>query len=208
MGFRTRVDGRRPSSVKLLAMSHLLPRWQDNRHGVSHSWHFAWLDKRSLKRWGGQESAWTTLKMVLASLLIFAKCSSAVYIDFDNCLSPGIIHSMSENPTILQFTPYNVWVSFDSVYPSHSLNITVYGNIFGVATNVTRPDQNDPQWDDPTKTVGKIVDEDATNHHWTTLFARFNVLDYTPYDAPASRFCNSTIHQQCPLKPAFKVTNT
>ncbi|KAL8665620.1 MAG: hypothetical protein Q9202_002124 [Teloschistes flavicans] len=104
---------------------------------------------------------------------------------------------------LLQFVPHSVWASFNSTAPRHTLNITVYGNISGIATNQTRPAWNDSQWQNDNKTLGKIVDEDQANAHWSTFFARFNVLDYTPYNADPSRFCNNTIHQQCPLSPAF-----
>ncbi|KAL8713230.1 MAG: hypothetical protein Q9220_002751 [cf. Caloplaca sp. 1 TL-2023] len=122
------------------------------------------------------------------SLLLFTRPSSAVYIDFKNCLSPNIINSASQPQPLLQFTPYHVWAAFNASAPSHTLNVTVYGNISGIATNETRPAWNDPQWLNSNKTLGKIVDEDQSNNHWSTFFARFNVLDYTPYDAAASRF--------------------
>ncbi|KAL8701964.1 MAG: hypothetical protein Q9201_004640 [Fulgogasparrea decipioides] len=146
------------------------------------------------------------VKLAVIALLALIQSSSAVYIDFDNCLSPEIIHSASQHQPLLQFVPHHVWASFNTSAPSHTLNITVYGNITGIATNETVPGPNDPQWHDNTKTKGKIVDVDKENNHWSTFFARFNVLDYTPYTAPASRFCDNTIHQQCPLIPAFNVT--
>ncbi|KAL8948471.1 MAG: hypothetical protein Q9222_005347 [Ikaeria aurantiellina] len=147
------------------------------------------------------------VKTITILSLLFIPPSNAVYIDFQNCLSPIIINSASQPQPLLQFTPYHVWAAFNASAPSHTLNVTVYGNISGIATNETRPAWNDPQWLNPNKTLGKIVDEDQSNNHWSTFFARFNVLDYTPYDAPASRFCNNTIHQQCPLIPAFNVTS-
>ena len=45
----------------------------------------------------------------------------------------------------------------------------------------------------PNDTVGKIVDLSQSNNKYTTMFAKVNVLTYTPYQA-ASRFCNSTVH--------------
>lgn len=148
-------------------------------------------------------STWNLIQLAILTLLAFIGPSSAVYIDFDNCLSPNIKNSITESQTLLQFVPYNVWASFNATAPSHTLNITVYGNITGIATNQTRPAWDDPQWQNDNKTLGKIVDEDKANEHWSTFFARFNVLDYTPYEAPPSRFCNNTLHRQCPLIPAF-----
>ncbi|KAI4173786.1 MAG: hypothetical protein LQ343_002789 [Gyalolechia ehrenbergii] len=114
--------------------------------------------------------------------------------------------SASQPQPLLQFTPLHVWASFNDSAPSHTLNVTVYGNISGIATNETRPAWNDPRWKNDNITLGKIVDKDPSNNHLSTFFARFNVLDYTPYNAPASSFCNNTIHQQCPLIPAFNLT--
>lgn len=145
------------------------------------------------------------VSLAVLALPAFVPTTGAVYVDFDNCLSPNIIHSASQPQPLLQFIPYHVWASFNDSAPSHTLNITVYGNITGTATNETRPAWNDPQWQNDNKTLGKIVDEDQSNNHYSTFFARFNVLDYTPYNAPASRFCTNTIHQQCPLIPAFNV---
>ncbi|KAL8763968.1 MAG: hypothetical protein Q9184_000411 [Pyrenodesmia sp. 2 TL-2023] len=139
-------------------------------------------------------------------MLLFIHTSSAVYIDFENCLSPSIIHSASDARGLLQFIPYHVWASFNDSAPSHTLNVTVYGNISGIATDEDRPPWNDPQWLNPNQTKGKIVEEDEKNNRLSTFFARFNVLDYTPYAKDPSSFCENTIHQQCPLIPAFNLT--
>ncbi|KAL8818681.1 MAG: hypothetical protein Q9223_002734 [Gallowayella weberi] len=154
----------------------------------------------------GSLAAGSMVNLVMLIVLAIVRTASAVYIDFTNCLGPQIINSASQPQPLLQFTPYHVWASFNTTAPSHTLNITVYGNISGIATNETRPAWNDPQWLDDNKTLGKILDEDTENNHFSTFFAHFNVLDYTPYKADASRFCNNTIHQQCPLIPAFNVS--
>ncbi|KAL8673785.1 MAG: hypothetical protein Q9168_001797 [Polycauliona sp. 1 TL-2023] len=145
------------------------------------------------------------LRLPILLLLLFFRTSAAVYLDFENCLDPNIVHTASQRQGLLQFIPLHVWASFNTSAPSHTLNVTVYGNISGIATNETRPDWDDPQWTDDNKTLGKILDKDESNNHYSTFFARFNVLDYTPYDAPGSRFCNNTINQQCPLGPAFNL---
>lgn len=145
------------------------------------------------------------VKLSILLLLLFIQTSTSVYVEFENCLDPNIISTAGERQGLLQFEPHHVWASFNTSAPSHTLNITVYGNISGIATNETRPDWDDPQWGDDSKTLGKILDQDRRNNKFSTLFARFNVLDYTPYNAGASRFCNSTINQQCPLGPAFSL---
>ncbi|KAL8835977.1 MAG: hypothetical protein Q9170_003100 [Blastenia crenularia] len=151
-------------------------------------------------------SNWNVPFLAIFTILAFFRTSGAVYVEFDNCLSPNIIHSASQPQPLLQFTPLHVWASFNDSAPSHTLNITVYGNISGIATNESLPAWNDPRWHNDNVTLGKIVNEDQSNNRLSTFFARFNVLDYTPYDAPASRFCDSTVNQQCPLIPAFNLT--
>lgn len=177
----------RQTSSRLAAMKHWSPLTLNYQ-----AWH--------------QLFSWNATSLAVLILLAFVPTSGAVYIDFDNCLSPNIIHSASQPQPLLQFTPLHVWASFNDSAPSHTLNVTVYGNISGIATNETRPAWNDPRWKNDNITLGKIVDKDPSNNHLSTFFARFNVLDYTPYNAPASSFCNNTIHQQCPLIPAFNLT--
>ncbi|KAL8795845.1 MAG: hypothetical protein Q9195_001725 [Heterodermia aff. obscurata] len=124
--------------------------------------------------------------------------SKAAFVGFKDCLSPNVINSV---PKQLQFTPLLVWASFNSS-TSHNLNVTVYGNVSGQAT-LQNPPTNplDPSWNDPNSTLGKIVD---VPKNITTLTGTFNVLDYTPYEIPATRFCNTTVHGQCPIAPVFK----
>lgn len=157
------------------------------------------------RRQNGKTNSSDLVKLSIFLLLLFIQTSAAVYVEFENCLEPNIISTAGERQGLLQFEPYHVWASFNTSASSHTLNITVYGNVSGIATNETRPDWDDPQWGDDSKTLGKILDQDRSNNKFSTFFARFNVLDYTPYDAEPSRFCNSTINQQCPLGPAFSL---
>ncbi|KAI4216524.1 MAG: hypothetical protein LQ351_001013 [Letrouitia transgressa] len=149
------------------------------------------------------------LQLVFLLLLALVRPSASVSVDFENCLSPNIVNSKL-TPKPLQFIPQYAWSKFDTGAPSHNLNVTVYGDIDGLATNTSRPTDDDERWQQPNVTLGKIVDEDQANDHRSTFFARFNVLDYTPYDAPASAFCENVIpgHQPCPLIPirAFNKT--
>jgi Transient receptor potential (TRP) ion channel/ML-like domain len=135
---------------------------------------------------------------------LLASSAQAAYLNFENCLSSNIINS---NPKLLQFVPYNVSATFNTSDPNFPLNVTVYGNVSGLATIQPYPAPNDPQWSNPNDTVGKIVDLSASNNKYTTLFTKINVLTYTPYQAP-SRFCNSSVHGPCPLGPAFYVNRT
>ena len=164
----------------------------------------SWSAQRSQPR--GKTISWQLVKLSILLLLVIIPTSAAVYVDFENCLDPTIVSSAFEKQGLLQFIPHHVWASFNTSAPSHTLNVTVYGNISGIATNEPRPDWDNPQWLDDNKTLGKILDQDKSNNKYSTLFARFNVLDYTPYNAGASRFCNNTINQPCPLIPAFNLT--
>ena len=142
------------------------------------------------------------LWLVLVAMQLFVTTSTAVFINFHNCLSPDRIGS---NPKELQFQPLFVWATFNSNAASHNINVTAYGNIAGIATQQPYPAPDDPQWANPNDTVGKIPDISGPSDHplYTTFTTQFNVLDYTPYDPPAVRFCNSSSLTQCPLAPVF-----
>ncbi|KAK5094205.1 hypothetical protein LTS08_008696 [Lithohypha guttulata] len=88
------------------------------------------------------------------------------------------------------------------------LNVTVYGNVTGQLYNGTYPSADDPSWNNPNNTFGKIVDleDDATKY--TTLFSSYNVLTYNPYTANPTRFCDETVNEECPLGPAFGRNST
>ena len=141
------------------------------------------------------------LRLLIISVFLLAGSSHAAFITtFNNCLGPNTINS---NPKQLQFIPYWVWAFFNSSSTSHNLNVTIYGNVAGIATQQPYPGPDDPQWQNPNDTVGKIVDVSKSTNLATTLEAQFNVLDYTPYSAPATRFCNTTVQGQCPIAPNF-----
>ena len=124
----------------------------------------------------------------------------AAFIEFENCLSPNTINS---SPRRLQFVPLFFDAKFNRTHPSHNLNVTIFGNVTGQAREGEYPPPDDPSWDNPNSTFGKILDISPTNNKFSTLFSRFNVLSYTPYRAEPSSFCQSTVNQDCPLGPAF-----
>lgn len=126
--------------------------------------------------------------------------STAAFVTFENCLSPNIIGS---EPRQLQFRPLFVKAIFNATAPSHNLNVTVYGNVSGSVTNESLPPFNDPHWDTPNETLGKIPELDISNNKYTTLKAAFKVLDYTPYTADPEPFCSQLLKGQCPLAPSF-----
>lgn len=133
-------------------------------------------------------------------LALLLRLTNAAFINFENCLDPNIVNS---SPLQLQLIPLYFDAKFNTKNASHNLNITIYGNVSGQATNGTYPVWNDPAWLDDSDTYGKIVDVSPTNNKYSTLFQRFQVLTYDAYDAPASRFCESTVNDSCPLIPSF-----
>ena len=158
------------------------------------------------RRCGGVSPINRHLQTVLLIALLCIKPSAAVFISaFENCLSPDYINS---NPLALQFNPLFVWAALNTTAESHNINITVYGNVEGIATQQPYPHYDDPQWSNPNETVGKIPDVAGPmeNQKYTTFTTTFNVLDYTPYNPPAVRFCNSSALTQCPLAPVFNFT--
>lgn len=153
---------------------------------------------QSLFRWWEEGNI---VRMVLLVLLVVAQPANAAFLNFENCLGPNVVNS---NPLQLQFKPLFVYAAFNSTAASHNINVTVYGNVTGQATQEQLPTSpNDPAWTNPNDTLGKITDVSKSNDKLSTLTATFNVLDYTPYDAPATQFCNTTVHGVCPLAPAF-----
>ena len=140
--------------------------------------------------------------MLLASLMT---STHAAFVQFENCLPAAITNS---NPRLLQFTPLNVSAVFDTKDPKHNLNLTIYGNVSGRATDQPLPPIDSPLWSEPNNTLGKIPDVNELNNKYTTLFGEFDVLSYIPYTAPASQFCLSTLNGACPLPPAFYVNSS
>ncbi|MCJ1476275.1 hypothetical protein MMC13_004941 [Lambiella insularis] len=135
---------------------------------------------------------------------MFLGPSHAVFVNFENCLSPGLQQATEGPPPFpLQWVPLFVSAVFDSSAPSHNLNVTVYGNVTGQTDVGQLPPPNSSQWSNISDAAGKLPDLDPTTRLYSTLEAAFNVLTYTPYNAPLSRFCNSTFNTQCPVPPVF-----
>ncbi|RMZ87062.1 hypothetical protein DV736_g5710, partial [Chaetothyriales sp. CBS 134916] len=145
------------------------------------------------------------LVLVLMLWLTWLGPAGAAYIEFRNCLDSGIVNSQ---PRLLQFVPLNVSARFDQSSDNHNLNVTVWGNVTGQATEQEYPGPNAASWSDPNSTFGKIVDLSVDNNKYTTLFADFSVLSYNPYVAQPARFCASLVSGECPLAPSFYVNRT
>ncbi|KAK6431024.1 hypothetical protein LTR95_012818 [Oleoguttula sp. CCFEE 5521] len=134
---------------------------------------------------------------VLLSLLVAPSYSA--YIAFENCLAENTINS---NPRRLQWVPLFVDAKFDTVNPTHGLNLTYYGNVTGQTTVGEYPPPNDPGWSNENNTFGKITDI-GTGGNYSTLITRYNLLTYDAYSAPSQRFCTTLVNGSCPIGPYF-----
>ncbi|KIW40627.1 uncharacterized protein PV06_07808 [Exophiala oligosperma] len=156
-------------------------------------------------------SRWSWLRMSSNSLtvplflLLWISVVEAAYVEFHNCLDKNIINSQ---PRLLQFDPLNVSAVFNTTSGRHHLNVTVYGNVTGKATDQPYPAPDDPSWKNPNDTFGKIPDVSESNNKYTTLFTRFNLLSYTPWNDEPRRFCTAVTQDDCPLAPAFYANST
>ncbi|KEQ97803.1 hypothetical protein AUEXF2481DRAFT_63325 [Aureobasidium subglaciale EXF-2481] len=142
----------------------------------------------------------SALAVGVAALSALPSHVSAAFINFDNCLDQNIRNS---NPLHLQFVPLFVDVRFNTSASSHNLNLTIYGNVSGQATQGSYPPPDDPLWQNADDSFGKIVDISPSNNRYSTLFQRYQVLTFDAYEAEPSRFCNSTLNSECPLTPSF-----
>ncbi|KAK4239451.1 hypothetical protein C8A03DRAFT_32484 [Achaetomium macrosporum] len=143
--------------------------------------------------------------LVLSALL---RPVSAAAVSFENCLSESYINN---DPTPLQWVPRWVDAVFDATDPKHTLRVTMWGNVTGSFTNVTLPPAGSPDWQDPSKTDGKILDEpepNVPNPKLTTLHSKIDVLNYQPW-SQNTNFCNtSLVNGSCPLAPVFVEANS
>lgn len=142
----------------------------------------------------------TITSLLLVLLVFFIPSTSAVFVNFENCLSSATAQDHTE---ILHFTPKFVWVDFNASSENHNLNITFYGNVSGQLTTGTYPPPDDPSWSNPNSTFGKIVAVSESTNVYTTMDTTVNVLTYTPlFDKKA--FCDYVINGSCPIGPSFQ----
>lgn len=140
--------------------------------------------------------------LLLALLALLLPVAQAVFINFENCLSPNYRNTQ---PRLLQFSPRHVWASFNTTAPSHNLNITIYGNVSGQTNVGPYPPPEDPRWSNANDTFGKIIDLYKSTNLVTTLFTSHRVLTYEAHTDEPRRFCETVINGECPLTPAFDV---
>ena len=145
-----------------------------------------------------------TLRWLFMSFIWIPQAQAAL-IEFQNCLDADV---NGTNPHQLQFTPLFFDAHFDTINPSHNINISIYGNVSGTTINQPLPTYPAPEWNNASYTYGKVLDVSdgggSEKSNFSTLQYNFKVLTYQPYKAPPSRFCNSTINgTACPIIPLF-----
>ena len=140
---------------------------------------------------------WYICLTILVSSLVSPV--QAVLINFENCLSTAYQNNI---PRALQFTPYFVDASFQTLDTARVFKATVYGNVSGSYTEVPLPPANNSAWTNPNITFGKIEDSPAPGTYYTTLFNEINVLTYKPWNENV-RFCGKLVNASCPLAPRF-----
>ena len=139
--------------------------------------------------------------LLLASLWV---PTSAVFIDFSNCLAQSV---QNDTPLQLQFVPKFVDAKFNTTDSAYALNVTVWGNVTGSLPLANLPPYGDIEYWNNNATAnnnGKIVDvpfPDSANK-FTTLFNKVNVLTYMPWSHSVD-FCSALINGTCPLMPSF-----
>ncbi|KAL2020175.1 hypothetical protein VTK56DRAFT_8699 [Thermocarpiscus australiensis] len=151
---------------------------------------------------------WLSLPVLLAwSIILWSALvlpAEAAFVPFENCLSEAYINNQ---PTPLQWVPLFVDAAFDATGPKHTLRVTMWGNVTGSFTNVPLPPPGSPDWSDPSKLDGKILDEPEPNvpkPKLTTLHSKINVLTYEPW-SQNTNFCNTSLtNASCPLAPVFE----
>ncbi|KAL4753444.1 hypothetical protein BDW72DRAFT_201571 [Aspergillus terricola var. indicus] len=149
-------------------------------------------------------SGWSLWWIALVILAVMSS-ASAVLLEFENCLDESIVDS---SPRQLQFVPLDVSVTLNMSNSLYPLDVIIYGNVTGTANRSTDyPAPDDPQWDNPNSTLGKIIDLDVDNNNYSTLIASIQVASFTPYSEP-SRFCDSVTQGDCPLGPVFYINET
>lgn len=147
---------------------------------------------------------------LLALQLLWVQSVTAVLVPFDNCLDKSY---QMDKPTRLQWVPLFVDASFDDQDDRHTLKLTMWGNVTGVASsgNITLPAPGSPEWNDTSKHDGKIVgvpEPDSSNPKVTTLFTNINVLTYNEA-TERTDFCNQSLrHGACPLGPIWDFDST
>ncbi|KAK3989207.1 putative flavin carrier protein 3 [Cladorrhinum sp. PSN332] len=150
----------------------------------------------------------STVASVL-SLSSICRPVTAASVRFENCLPESRIQS---EPKLLQWVPKFVDASFNTADPKYTLRVTMWGNVTGSSTGNPLPPLDSPDWANPNKTEGKIVDvpdRDSDDPRITTLRSKIDVLTYEPWGEPTD-LCGTSLakNSTCPLGPVFIPENS
>lgn len=148
------------------------------------------------------------LPLLVALLACIAiKPASAASVSFSNCLSDD--YRSNKDPVLLQWLPLYVDASFDSTTESHSLVVTLYGNVTGSRSSAALAAWNSSEWADANYTDGKILrepDPTSASPKLTTLHSKIDVLTYEPWNVDTD-FCDQSLtNASCPLAPVFNTS--
>lgn len=151
---------------------------------------------KSRRLWHGiaRNSSIHCMALLLFGLVVAP--TQAAKVPFENCMDD------LRNPDQLQFIPGYVDAIFDLENASHTLMITVFGNVSGRMTQVELPPKGDPYWDDDKQEEGKIAKQPG-GQNFTGLKHKIDVLSYEPWSQNID-FCDNLNGWSCPLGPAFE----
>ena len=114
--------------------------------------------------------------LILLFACFFARTAHAVHIKFENCLPDSY---RLGDPLPLQWEPLLADARFDTESDNHNLRVIVWGNVTGSRFRVDLPPPDDPAWEDPEATDGKILripDDERPSR--TTLVTQVDYLSY------------------------------
>lgn len=152
-----------------------------------------------------------TLSLLTLAVLVLSLFmpTSAVFIDFENCLPDSQIKGNT-----LQFRPLYVDAKFIKGEGSlHNLSVVAYGNVTGQNYQTPLPPASDTDyWANPNQTNGKILNLSTpgtyTGSPKITVFdVHYALLTYDPFESPPLAFCNNTLSgTSCPVGPVFNTS--
>lgn len=141
----------------------------------------------------------SSLATVFLLVLLSTRPVAAVRVKATNCLPDNFAQSY------LQWTPKYADATFDARNDTHLFKFTAWGNVSGAQFKDLLPPENSPDWKDPDKTNGKILDT-ANGVNATTLYSTIKMLSYVPWKHRVD-FCRDGLtNGTCPLPPVFNQT--
>jgi hypothetical protein len=164
---------------------------------------------KPLSNWPRRSTGFLSGYLMLLITSLWIVPTSAVFLEFQNCLSDAI---QNDQPLALQIIPLYLNAVFNTTDTNHNLDVTVWGNVTGSTVGtyprLVLPSSNDTQYwaTNETSFGGKIENEpyptDASPK-LTTLSSKVNVLTYEPWHN-AVNFCeDGLLNGTCPLGPTF-----